>query len=162
MSPAPRRKQEIYCVCARPSAGCRPSGARISVPAMVLRLCCAAVAAVLLACGPSSTHRPDGGGVVLCTPDEETFLAVLVQNQAGEPVDAATVVARNVGTNQRVTGSTDRNGLSTAVGSSIGSGSIEVSATKATRVSETKQVEFVCGECGCDITPPSVTLQIAL
>ncbi len=129
---------------------------------MFLRLSLVAVATLSFACGSSSNTRPDGGGVVACNPDDETYLAVLVQNQAGEPVDGATVVARNVGTNQRVTGTTDRNGVTTSVGSSLGSGSIEVNATKGTRVTETKQVEFVCGECGCEITPPNLTLQLPL
>ncbi len=114
----------------------------------------------LTACGPNIEHRPDGGGVVRCDPETETYLAVSVQDSAGEPVDEATVVAKNLASGMTVTGTTNGRGITTAVGSSLGSGSIEVYARSGTRESERKQVEFVCGECSCDLQPGAITLQI--
>ena len=119
-----------------------------------------AFALLLTACGPDVVYRPDGGGVVRCEPETEIYLAVAVTDADGEPVEDANVVAKNLSTGMTVTGTTNGDGVTTAVGTSLGSGSIEVFARLNTRESERKQVEFVCGECSCDIQPDAVTLQI--
>jgi hypothetical protein len=130
---------------------------------MLPRLVAAAVfTSFLVACGPSPTTRPDGGGIALCSQEEETFLAVAVKDAEGAPVDGATVVGKNLGSGKQVTGTTNEQGVTTSIGSSLGSGSIEVRAKLNTRVSEPKQVEFLCGECGCDINPESITLTVPL
>jgi hypothetical protein len=87
-------------------------------------------------------------------------LGVKVVDAAGAPVESATVRAQNFGTGQTVTATTDKNGTTDAVGGNLGSGSIQVKATHGTRQSAAKQAEFVCGECGCVMTPSSVTLSL--
>ena len=130
---------------------------------MIRVLLASILALSLTACGgeePDSnidTHQPRLG----CTDGEqEKFLVVKVVDAAGEPVADATVTARNMGTGKTITATTSSNGVSTAVGSSIGSGTVQVSAKSGTTPTDLKQAEFVCGECGCTIHPSSLTLTV--
>lgn len=117
------------------------------------------VALFLLACGGGSSPRPDGG-VAVCDPNEEKFLVVTVVDASGQPAGGATISALNVSTGQRVTAVANDQGVSTAIGTSIGSGTITVSATLANKASNTQQAQFTCGECGCNIEPDSVTITL--
>lgn len=118
-----------------------------------------ASALLLVACGGGgpSTH-PDAGNV--CDPNEERFLIVTVVDASGAPAAGATVTARNDATGKVVTALTNDQGISSAVGSTIGSGTVMVSATLASKASNTQQAEFSCGECGCNIEPGSVTITL--
>ncbi len=117
----------------------------------------------LAACGGGEdTPVPDAGTEQLgCSPDElERFLGVVVLDAQGQPIPDAEVTAKNLGSGKTVSAMTDSTGITAAVGTSMGSGSIQVTAKKGTRLSDTKQAEFQCGGCTCDIQPSSITLTI--
>lgn len=114
---------------------------------------------LLLACGGTSVPRPDGG-VATCDPDVEAFIPITVVDAASEPVAGAEVTARNESTGKTITGTTNDRGQTTSVGSSIGSGTVTLRASKDTKVSDPAQANFVCGECGCSFEPESITLRL--
>ncbi|MBX5482158.1 MAG: carboxypeptidase regulatory-like domain-containing protein [Myxococcaceae bacterium] len=117
------------------------------------------LAFVLIACGPQAMSRIDGG-VANCDQGEAQTRALPVEvvDAQGNPVEGATVTAKNVGSGQTVTATTGSNGRTTAITSAIGAGTIQVSAQKGSQVSDVKQSEALCGECGCTFTPDSLTL----
>lgn len=115
--------------------------------------------ALLLACGGNSVPRPDGG-LATCDPEDERFIPITVVDAASEPVAGAEVTARNEGTGKTIIGTTNDRGQTTAVGSSIGSGTVTLTAQKDTKVSDPAQANFVCGECGCSFEPDSITLRL--
>lgn len=117
-----------------------------------------ASALLLVACGGSSSTHPDAGTV--CDPNEERFLVVSVVDASGAPAAGATVTARNDSSGKVVTALTNDQGISSAVGTSIGSGTVVVTATLGSKASNTQQAEFSCGECGCNIEPDSVTVTL--
>lgn len=124
--------------------------------ARLLAALCAS--ALLLACG-GSVPRPDGG-VAVCDPNVDAFLPVKVLDANDQPVAGAEVTAKNVATGKTISGTTNEQGTTTAVSSSLGSGSVTVTARKDTKVSNTGQANFVCGECSCTYEPESVTLKL--
>lgn len=125
--------------------------------ARLLISCC--VVGLSLACGGGSEPRPDGG-VSVCDPNEERFIPVTVVDAANEPVPNATVTARNESTGKTVTAVTNEQGVTAAVGSGIGSGTVTFRATSGTKTSNVGQATFVCGECGCSFDPVSITLEL--
>ena len=117
----------------------------------------------LAACGGGGEPMvPDAGTEQLgCTPDElEAHLAVVVVDAQGAPVQGAEVTAKNLGSGKTISANTDGDGVTVAVGTSIGSGSVQVTAKQGSRLSDTKQAEFDCGGCTCTISPPTITLTI--
>lgn len=117
-------------------------------------------AIALLGCG-GGTKLSDGGTTdrVVCTEAVPT-LAVKVVDAQGNPVKGATLKAKNLGTGNTVTGTTNDQGVSKAVTKDIGSGTVQLSATSGTLASDVAQVDWVCGECNCTATPTSVTLTL--
>lgn len=124
----------------------------------LLALSLAACTFVLTACGASQA-RPDGG-VAVCDPTQERFLPVTVQDAQGQPVSGATVTAKNLTTGQTITAQTNDQGGTGAIGSSIGSGTVRITAQKGTQTSNTGEANFTCGECGCSFEPESVALTL--
>ncbi|MFL5319900.1 MAG: carboxypeptidase-like regulatory domain-containing protein [Myxococcaceae bacterium] len=121
----------------------------------------AAVSSIaLFGCG-GGTKLPDGGTTDrnVCTDGVPTMIVTVVDT-SGKPVKGATVSARNVGSGKIVTGTTDDQGVTKAVTSDIGSGSIQLSATLGTQSSNVQQTEWQCGECSCTATPSSTTLTL--
>lgn len=127
---------------------------------MIRALLVAVPLAVLLACGGSgggTTEDPDRLG---CSPDQETWLPVQVIDVNGDPVGGAEITAKNITTGKIVIATTNADGRTTALGQSLGSGTIQVSATFGSKSSGVRQATFVCGECTCTFDPTSITLQL--
>ena len=100
---------------------------------------------------------PDGGQQG-CELPQTAFLVVKVEEQNGSAVVGATVQGHLPGASTVATGLTNMNGVSTAVTSNLGSGTVSVTATLDTRTSNTATANFVCGNCGCTVDPTQVTL----
>lgn len=96
----------------------------------------------------------------MCDPAQERFLPVTVVDAQGQPVQGATVTATNLTSGQKITAVTNDQGGTGAVGSSIGSGTVQITAQKDTKTSDVGQANFVCGDCGCSFEPESVTLTL--
>lgn len=119
-----------------------------------LSLCC-------FACGGKVQSLPDGGrDPQSCSPTDTAVLAVKVVNAQSQAVEGATVTAKNVGSGKTVSATTNNQGGTSSVTDSIGTGTVRLSATSGTQVSQTAQVEFICGDCACTVDPKSVTLQL--
>jgi hypothetical protein len=122
----------------------------------------AALALLCFACGASkSSELPDGGqGRQVCSTEFATLVVKVVDEQ-GQPVEGATVTAKNVGTGKTVTGTTNGQGSTSSVNQDIGTGTVRLSATANGLASQPAQVEFSCGECNCTVEPKSVTLKLS-
>ncbi len=121
------------------------------------------LASSLAACGGGGpTPISDAGTQQLgCTPDElDVHLGVLVVDAQGAPVRDVEVTAKNLGSGKTISATTDADGITAAIGTSMGSGSVHVTAKQGSRLSDTKQAEFQCGACTCTISPPTITLTI--
>jgi hypothetical protein len=115
---------------------------------------------LLVACGDASL---DGGPrtgperEAECNGDAARVV-VLVTEADGAPVEGAEVIARHLGTNLTVTGTTDARGVTTAVTSDLGQGSVVVQAVRGTEESSTGAVLFSCTPCSCAAEPGDLTL----
>ncbi len=118
-----------------------------------LALCC-------FACGGKVQSLPDGGREIQNCSTESATLVVKVVNAQGQPVEGATVTAKNVGSGKTVSGSTNGQGSTNAVTDALGTGTVRLSASSGTQISQTAQVDFLCGDCACTVEPKSVTLQL--
>jgi hypothetical protein len=112
------------------------------------------------ACGAKVQSLPDGGRERENCTTQSAALVVKVVDAQAHGVEGAAVTAKNVGSGKTVTATTDGQGGTQAVTEAIGSGTVRLSATSGPLVSQTAQVEFVCGDCACTVEPKSVTLQL--
>jgi hypothetical protein len=111
-------------------------------------------------CGGKVQSLPDGGRDRANCTTEVATLAVKVVNAQAEGVGGATVTAKNVGSGKTVTATTNAQGATSAVTEELGTGTVRLSASSGALLSQTAQVEFVCGDCACTVDPKSVTLQL--
>jgi hypothetical protein len=119
-----------------------------------------ALALLLVGCG-SSRSLPDGGREALTCETIVTSLVVRVVDAQGNPVDQASVTAVNTGTGKAITAHTNGNGVTNGVTQDLGEGTATVKATLNNRVSDTKQVSWVCGDCLCTVQPDEITLTLS-
>lgn len=127
---------------------------------MISRLLPLAALAGLVACGQPSLTQPDGGRSRAQCTNEPASIVVKVEDSAGLPVEGATVTATNPGTGESITGTTNGQGTTQAVNQEIGPGTVHVRATLGSRQSDTRQVNWVCGECLCTADPSSLVLEL--
>ncbi|MCI0572441.1 MAG: carboxypeptidase-like regulatory domain-containing protein [Myxococcaceae bacterium] len=115
---------------------------------------------LLAACG--GTVAPDPGTEEpLDCQAAYGWATVKVEDALGAPVAGATVEAMHVDTRYTQAGTTNAQGVTTAVTQDIGAGTVRVRAFHGTRESDTAQLEFICGECSCTAEPRSITLRFA-
>ncbi len=115
----------------------------------------------LCACGTVNKLEPDGGRDRGACTAEFASMAVHVVDAAGAPVDGATVTARNAGLGLSQTGTTNSAGNTTAVNQDIGQGTVTVTASLGTRVSDTQQCTWTCSDqCLCAVQPVALTLTL--
>ena len=125
------------------------------------------------ACGASYSNRDAGTDRIVCT-TEYVYVPVKVVNKQGAAVPNAIVTAKNVsrfqagqpntadaGPQTTITGTTNEQGVTSAIGESIGPGTVEISARLDTRTSNVVQTEWRCGECHCQVEPSTVTLTLS-
>lgn len=118
-----------------------------------------ASAVLLPGCGSHSEPRANGG-LSVCDPAQERFVPVLVLDAQGAPAAGATVTAKNVASGKTITATSNEQGSTGAIGSSIGPGTVRISAQKDTKTSNVAEANFICGECGCSFEPESITLTL--
>lgn len=117
-----------------------------------------AVALSTVGCGGDSSST-DGGSGRVCT-DSFTVLSVKVVDSKDVAVSGATVTAKNQASGKTLAGTTNTNGVTTAIGQDIGAGTVTVSAALGSSASAPSQVTWTCGECQCIAQPPSLTLKL--
>ncbi len=119
----------------------------------------ASLALLAVACGgKGSPTLPDGGRNPDACGAATATLAVKVIDEQGQPVEGATVAAKNVGTGMTVTATSNKEGTTNAVTEGLGVGTVRVFATTDSLASQVAQVEFACTGCACTVEPKSVTL----
>lgn len=133
---------------------------RAPSPALLL-LACGGL--LLSACGGTDPDPADDPGTQQqdsCPPDRLGFATVTVLDEAGGPVSGAVVMAIHLESGLTQTGTTDANGVATSVTEELGQGRVAVKAYRGPQPTNTVQLEFVCGACGCEPQPAQVTLQL--
>lgn len=103
---------------------------------------------------------PDGGRARIVCANGFTVLPVTVVDSSGKPIDGAAVTATNNSNGKAASGTTNGNGVTTAVDETLGSGVVRITAEKAGQKSAPFDATFSCGECDCYVTPRSATLMI--
>jgi hypothetical protein len=94
-----------------------------------------------------------------CTENLVTLRVEVVDAQ-GATVKDATVTATNVDTGHTITSTTSERGVTTAVNEDIGEGTVRLTATAGSKVSEPAEVHWTCDECHCHPDPETVQLQL--
>jgi hypothetical protein len=113
-----------------------------------------------LSCGTSYRTLPDGGRErVDCTLDQAA-VAVKVVDSLGAPVEGATVEATNPGSGKATSGLTNGAGTTDSVNSTLGAGTVVITATKDQQKSAPANAQFTCGNCGCSVQPSQLVLTL--
>jgi hypothetical protein len=112
--------------------------------------------------GNAAVPRPDAGTLPQsCLPEQrDTHLGVRVVDSGGHPIAGAEITAKNLDTGKTVTATSNEEGETVAVGTSMGSGSVQVVAKVGTAQTDPCVASFVCGECFCTMQPGSITLTV--
>ena len=118
-------------------------------------------AASLLGCGiPARENLPEDAGRRIVCPTGADVIPVTVVDASGAAVAGATVTATHVTSGESQSGKTNERGISTAVTSDLGTGTVRVTAADGDRVSNVAEITWVCGDCNCSGTPSQVTLAL--
>ncbi|MBI3185901.1 MAG: carboxypeptidase regulatory-like domain-containing protein [Myxococcales bacterium] len=120
------------------------------------------VSLALCACGPISRQQPDGGRALNQCAPEPVSIAVKVVDAEGNPVEGAIVTATNQTSGQAATAQTRGDGTTSGITQEkISPGTVLLRASLGTRVSEVKQVTWVCGECHCTAEPDAIIITLS-
>lgn len=109
-------------------------------------------------CGVPSL-LPDGGRPrFTCGANSFNALVVTVKESNGALVADATVTGTVGGSSKTQSGTTNANGVTTALNEDLGVGQVTVVATQGGRQSSPGQAMWTCDECDCTVTPKALTL----
>jgi hypothetical protein len=87
-------------------------------------------------------------------------LQVRVVDWYGNPAPNATVVVQKLETGETLTATADAAGVCTAVTEQLGSGTLELSATMGSKLTQPVQVQWTCEACSCRSDPEDVQLKL--